>query len=212
MSLGVPRFLDEGQNRLHPTESRIRTLLKEHSWELRGRNALPPLTDRERAMTRLPMTSCFIDDGADFQATKFCTERVETNKKACDSIVITLVQDPSRPIVTPHIGRVQAFISHVPPWASHLPYPVQQKQAIQIANVDWYKSLGPNHQLYNCPAVNRVMKRHPDGSFVICNQIHPVPIGLVPYLGDEYVQNSWQVVTRDVAVFKPAIDRRLPAA
>jgi len=80
MSLGVTRFLDEGQNRLHPTESRIKTLLKEHSWELWGRNAQPPLTDRERAMTRLPMTSCFIYDGADFQATKFCTERVETNK------------------------------------------------------------------------------------------------------------------------------------
>ncbi len=50
------------------------------------------------------------------------------------------------------------------------------------------------------------MEQHPDGSCVLCKKVQAVPIGLLLYLGDQYVRNSWQVVTTDVVVFKPAID------
>ena len=61
-------------------------------------------------------------------------------------------------------------------------------------------------QKSSCTTGSRVMEPQPGGNFVLCKELQTVPIGLLPYLGDRYVQNSWQVVTKNVAVFKPAIN------
>ena len=95
------------------------------------------ILDRSRALhscslsLSICVTACdIISNGADYQATKFCTERVEGNKKASDRIVMTWLQDPSRSIPTPYkLGRVQAFLSHTPPWVGDLSLEEQQEHS-----------------------------------------------------------------------------------
>ena len=59
-------------------------------------------------------------------------------------------------------------------------------------------------ELYNCPVVSKGFYDYEDGNFEFCDNIEPVG---VPYNGNNYPKaNSLQVITTDVAVFKPNMD------
>ena len=131
------------------------------------------------------------------------------NKSACDSIVMTWVDDGH--VRSPYIGRLKKLILHTPPWAIGTTLTEQDAQAEQIAVVDWYEAKYLNTALYNSPVVSRSFKAQPDGEFCFCKDLEPVALSLLPYIGNEVpASQHWQVLSilrRDVAVFKPDLEK-----
>lgn len=77
--------------------------------------------------------------------------------------------------------------------------------------VEWYEVKHLNTALYNSPVVTCSFKAQPDGEFWLCKDLEPVPLSLLPYIGNEVsALQHLQVLTRDVAVFKPEVDTGLP--
>ena len=63
--------------------------------------------------------------------------------------------------------------------------------------------------LYNCPVVSKNYLDYPDGNFEFADNLEPVAINLVPYIGKAFpVAQSQQVIVTDVSVFKPNISCR----
>ena len=65
-----------------------------------------------------------------------------------------------RQIATAVVARVHAATSAE-----------QMKQAVQIADVEWFDVLGNNATLYNSPIVSRSTKAQIDGEFFACVRI-----------------------------------------
>lgn len=81
------------------------------------------------------------------------------------------------------------------------------RQSQMIADVSWFRYKGLQPELYNCPVVSKGFYDYQDGNFEFCDNIEPVGVHVVPYNGNNYPKaNSLQVLTTDVAVFKPNMD------
>ena len=71
----------------------------------------------------------------------------------------------------------------------------------------WFRYKGLQPELYNCPVVSKGFYDYQDGNFECRDNIEPVGVHVVPYNGNNYPKaNSLQVLTTDVAVFKPNMD------
>ena len=114
-------------------------------------------------------------------------------------------------IRTPYVGRLKQLLLYVPPWVNAATSAEQMKQAVQIADVEWFDVLGNNATLYHSPIVSRSTKAQTDGEFCMWEDLAPVALSLVPYIGTAVpASRAWQVLTRDVTVFKADIDTCLP--
>ena len=84
-------------------------------------------------------------------------------------------------------------------------------QSLAATVVEWYEVKYLNTALYNSPVVSRSFKPQPDGEFCFCKDLEPVPLSLLPYIGNKVsVSEHWQVLTGNVTVFKPEVDTCLP--
>lgn len=173
---------------------------------------MPPLTPAELAMTRLARSSCECYAGLDYQFVKFVTSTVENIKKACDSIVMIWIDDGENR--SPYFGRLHSLFRQVPPWVLGSTDEDRQPHAVDIAEVQWFATLACDQYLYGCPTVSRAFDPQLNGEFCFVKDLQPVPLALVPYLGAALPRTSpsqaWQVLTRDVAFFKPDIDEGIP--
>lgn len=192
---------------LTPTE--IKRQLRAGAWRKWGASVRPPLTEREKLMTSLPKKAFYEFSGLDCYSCKFVTGRVENKKAACDSTVMMWVDDGE--IRSPYIGRLKNLMMHVPPWVTAETTAGRDAEAEQIAAVEWYEVKAFNAAVYNSPVVTRSFKSQTDGEYRYCRDLEPVPLSLVPYIGTAVSPlQHWQVLTRDVTVFKPEIDTCLP--
>lgn len=166
------------------------------------------------AMTHGPVTSFKQYMTADYQAVKFSCSKAEQNRVTCNSLVLvrhtcTEESAASEPaLTTPYVGRVKVWMRHTPPWVS--PDASEQEveeQSQMIADVKWYKYKGIQPGLYNSPVVSKNFWNYPDGNFEFCDAIEPIAMNVVPYIGRNFpVASSQQVISTDVAVFKPNMD------
>ena len=148
---------------------------------------------------------------ADFQAVQFSCKHAERKNKTCNSLV--LVKHTEEPVAneptlnTPYIGRVNVWLSHTPPWVPADATPRQiEKEAQLLCDVSWYKYRGVQPGLYNCPVVSKNFLDYADGNFEFADNLEPVAVSIVPYIGRNFaVANSQQVIVTDVSIFKPSI-------
>ena len=203
------RFATSLRTRRGMTAAEIKRQLKAGSWRVWALTVRPPLSARELAMASLPRRACYKFSGLNCHACKFVISSIEKKKVTCDSIVMTWVDDGT--VRTPYVGRLKQLLLHVPPWVNAGTSAEQMEQAVQIADVEWFDVLGYNATLYNSPIVSRSTKAQPDGEFCMCEDLAPVALSLVPYIGTAVpASRAWQVLTRDVTVFKADIDTCLP--
>lgn len=190
-----------------PTE--IKRQLRAGAWRNWGASVCPPLTEHEKLMTSIQKkhSMSFLDYTATHDM--FVMGRVENKKAACDSIVVMWVDDGE--IRSPYAGRLKNLMIHVPPWVTASTIAERDAQAEQIATVKWYEVKDFNAAVYNGPVVTRSFKSLTDGEYCYCKHLEPVPLSLLPYIGTaESPLQHWQVLTRDVTVFKPEIGTCLP--
>ena len=193
----------------------MKTILRMGSWHEWART-LPGVTEVEIAMSKGPRLDFSVSHRMHYQGQTFCTKAAEyANKKSVDSLVMTWFVIPSPqgshlpPRREPYIGRAQAFYTIVPPWAVGS-QAEQQQEAMHIVDAKWYPVVGKNSNIYNAPIVQNKTKPEAQGDFWRCDKLVPVPIGLGEYFGTAIAGHSsanlYQVVTREVATFKPDID------
>lgn len=147
---------------LTPTESKRQ--LRGGTWKKWGREVRPPLTASKWAMTSLPQKAFYQFSGLDCHSCNFVTSRVENKKSACDSIVMTWVDDGE--IRSPYVRRLKNLIRHVPPWlvapttAQRLneKHSLYRLQSLAATVVEWYEVKYLNTALYNSPVVSRSFK------------------------------------------------------
>ena len=167
---------------------------------------------REIAMAHGPMTTHDRFLAANYQAVKFSCQEAEHNTMTCNSLVLVRHTEGSpagQPtLTTPYVGRVNVWIRHTPPWV--MPGTSEsdiRTQSQMIADVSWYKYKGIQPELYNCPVVSKHFLDYADGNYEFCDNIEPVGVHVVPYIGDNFsTATSLQVIHTDVTVFKPNMD------
>ena len=148
---------------------------------------------------------------ADFQNVQFACKHAERKNMTCNSLVLvkhTEVSPGIEPAVTtPYVGRANVWMRHSPPWVLADATPKQiEKEAQLLCDVSWYKYRGVEPGLYNCPVVSNNFMDYPDGNFEFADNLEPVAINLVPYIGNNFpVAHSQQVIVTDVSIFKPNI-------
>ena len=110
-------------------------------------------------------------------------------------------------VTTPYVGSANVWMRHTPPWVLADATPRQiEKEAQLLCDVSWYKYKGVEPGLYNCPVVSKNYLDYPDGNFEFADNLEPIAISLVPYIGNNFpVAQSQQVIVTDVSVFKPNI-------
>ena len=59
--------------------------------------------------------------------------------------------------------------------------------------VSWYKYKGVEPGLYNCPVVSKNYLDYPDGNFEFADNLEPVAISVVPYIGKTF---QWLKVSK----------------
>ena len=81
-----------------------------------------------------------------------------------------------------------------------------EKEAQLLCDVSWYKYRGVQPGLYNCPVVSKNFLDYADGNFEFADNLEPVAVSIVLYIGRNFaVANSQQVIVTDVSIFKPSI-------
>ncbi len=166
----------------------------------------------EIGMSHGPMTAHDRFLGADYQAVKFSCEMGDHNRVTCNSLVLVKHTEDSPvgqlTLTTPYVGRVNVWMRHTPPWVlPDTPSREMDRQSQMIADVSWFRYKGLQPELYNCSVVSKGFYDYQDGNFEFCDNIEPVGVHVVPYNGNKYPKaNSLQVLTTDVAVFKPNMD------
>jgi hypothetical protein len=125
---------------------------------------------------------------------EFCCERIDTNKKAKDSIIMIKNTSPNSSSICGgiYVGRIQSFIQHVPPGSKASDAPSL------IIDAKWFAIPDNGDKQFNheigCPNVMRTYRNDPGGNLWPFQAVAPTKIILGPHL--QY-KNMWQVLHQD---------------
>ena len=106
---------------------------------------------------------------ADYQAVKLSSAKAEQGIVTCSSLVLLRHSDDSTcgqaPLLTAFVGRVSAWLSHMPPWVMPDTQAEEFEAACEkIADVSWHKCKGLNTDMYKFPVISKQFEDDLDGS------------------------------------------------
>ena len=155
-----------------------------HAWA----SQTPNLDSSAHAMSYGPeMVPVYCCDRARVGGVDFACARMQSNTKAKTCTVVVKDTDEDG-IEQVRVGQIRSFFDWSPPWETG-----RARAVLEVADVQWYESMGVDDDLGGTPVVKRAFAGYscPGGNLILAREILPMHVCLVPHLEN---QAWWQVL------------------